>query len=114
MTINFKKIAQAQTTISEVMQGRQKVNKTDGIFNITDFDIVSNTTGEAYAVCAISDTEFINGGFVLTKIFAAILEECGGNIDMARSEFAQSGGLRVKLKREKTRSGRDITTVEVL
>lgn len=112
--INFKKIAQAQTTISEVMQGRQKVNKTDGIFNIIDFDIVGNREGEAYAVCAISDTEFINGGFVLTKIFGAIVEECDGNIAMAREEFAKAGGLEVKLKREKTKSGRDITTVEVL
>lgn len=114
MAINFKKIAQRETVISDIMSNRKKVDKTDGKVHISDFDIVANDKGEAYAVCAINKDEFINGGFVLTRIFTAIVEEFGGEIAEAREEFRNSGGLDVKLMRKKTKGGRDITTVEVL
>lgn len=114
MAINFKNIAQRETVISDIMTNRKKVDKTDGIFTIVDFDIVSNPSGEAYAVCAINDDEFINGGFVLTRIFTAILEEYEGDMASAREDFRNEGGLRVKLTRKKTKGNRDITAVEVL
>lgn len=114
MAINFKNIAQKETILSDIMTDRTKVDKTDGEIHIHDFDLIANTKGEVYAVCAINERQFINGGFVLTRIFTSIVEECGGNIDYARSEFRKSGGLDVKLERKKTSSNRDITTVEVL
>lgn len=114
MAINFKKIAERETVISDIMTNRKKVDKTNGKFHIEDFDIVSNGKGEPYVVCAINGYEFINGGFVLTRIFTAIVEEFGGYIVSAREEFRNSGGLDVKLERKKTKGGRDITIVEVL
>ena len=114
MAINFKNIAQRETVISDIMTNRKKVDKTDGIFTIVDFDVVSNPSGEAYAVCAINDDEFINGGFVLTRIFMAILEEYEGDKASAREDFRKEGGLKVKLTRKKTKGNRDITAVEVL
>lgn len=114
MAINFKNIAQRETVISDIMTNRKKVDKTDGEIHICDFDIVSNTNGEAYAVCAVNEDEFINGGFVLTRIFTAIVEEYSGNIEKAREDFRNAGGLDVKLTRKKTKGNRDITTVEVI
>ena len=114
MAINFKKIAQRETVLSEIMESRQKVEKKDGIVTIVDFDIVSNKDGEAYAVCAINDTEFINGGAILTSIFTSIVREFNGDIEQARAEYAQSEKLKVKLTKTKTKSGRDLTKVEVL
>lgn len=114
MSFNFKKIAQQETTISDIMQGRTKVQKSDGTVHIEDFDIVSNTKGEAYAICAINDSHFINGGFVLSRVFTAIVEEFEGDKERARYEFRESGGIDVKLTRKKTQAGHDITTVEVL
>lgn len=114
MAINFKKIAKAATVISDIMETREKAKKTDGEFHIEDFDIVTSTTGEPYAVCAINDGKFINGGFVLTKIFLDIVTEYDGKVDRAREDFREAGGLDVKLKREKTRNGHDIVSVEVL
>lgn len=114
MAINFKNIAQRETVISDIMTNRKKVNKTDGEIHICDFDIVSNTNGEAYAVCAVNEDEFINGGFVLTRIFTAIVEEYSGYIEKAREDFRNAGGLDVKLTRKKTKGNRDITTVEVI
>lgn len=114
MAINFKNIAQRETVISDIMTNRKKVDKTDGKVHIYDFDIVANSKGESYAVCAINEDEFINGGFVLSRIFTAIVEEYNGDINTARDDFRKSGGLDVKLTRKKTKGNRDITAVEVL
>lgn len=114
MAINFKNIARAETVISDIMENRTKVDKTNGEIDIVDFDIVGASNGEPYAVCAINDKHFINGGHVLTRIFLAIVAEYDGKIERAREDFRESGGLRVKLERKKTKAGRDITTVEVL
>lgn len=114
MAINFKKIAQQETVISDIMTNRAKVSKTDGEVHICDFDIISSGKGEAYAICAINEDQFINGGFVLTRIFTAIVEEYHGDVARAREDFRESGGFDVRLKRKKTRDGRDITTVEVI
>lgn len=114
MAINFKNIARKETVISDIMENRRKVDKSDGVFHIADFDLVSNGNGEVYAVCAIGDDEFINGGFVLTRIFTTIVEEYHGNIEKARADYRNEGGLTVKLTRKKTRGNRDITHVEVL
>lgn len=114
MAINFKKIAQRETVLSSIMENRTKVDKTNGKFHISEFDIVANKKGEAYAICAISDTEFINGGFVLTKVFTSIVEEFNGNLERAREEFMESGGLDVELRKSKTSSGHDITIVSII
>lgn len=114
MAINFKNIAQRETVISDIMTNRKKVDKTDGVINIEDFDLVANKDGEVYAVCAINEDEFINGGFVLTRIFTSIVEEYNGEKETAREDFRREGGLKVKLTRKKTRGNRDITAVEVL
>lgn len=114
MAINFKKIAKAATVLSDIMETREKVDKTDGKFHIEDFDIVHNAKGEPYAVCVISETNFINGGFVLTKIFLDIVTEFDGNVRTAREEFRTAGGLDVELKREKTKAGHDIVSVNIL
>lgn len=114
MAINFTKIAQRNTLLSDIYEGRKKVEKMEGEVNLKEFDIVSDTKGQPYAVCAISDTEFINGGHVLTKIFLDIVNEYNGDIATARADFKASGGLHVELAREKTKGGRDIVTVKVI
>ena len=114
MAINFKNIAQKATVLSDIMADRKKLDKKDGEYTISDFDIVSNPKGEAYAICAVSDTHFINGGYVLTKIFTDIIAEFGGNVEQARAEYKESDPLRVKLTKTKTKAGRDITNVEIL
>ena len=114
MAINFKKIAKAATVISDIMETREKVDKIDGKYHIEDFDIIHNMSGEPYAICAINDEQFINGGFVLTRIFLDIVTEYDGDIAKAREEYRATGGLEVELKREKTKAGHDIVSVKVL
>ena len=114
MAINFRNIAKRETVISDIMENRTKVDKVNCRYNIVDFDIVANAKGESYAVCAINDREFINGGFVLSRIFGSIIDEYDGDKEKARADFRAQGGITVELKKSKTRAGRDITTVEVI
>lgn len=111
--INFKQIAKSQTIVSDIMENRNKVEKQDGTVHISDFDFVNGNRGE-YVVCAISNTEFINGGMVLTKIFKACVDAYGGDLTSAREDFRSQGGMDVKLTRARTRDGNAITRVEVL
>lgn len=114
MAINFKKLAMKQTILSDIYEGRTKVDKENGDIHICDFDIVPGKKGEMFAVCAINDKQFINGGFVLTKIFTAIVDEYGGDLTEARKDFKESGGIRVRLEKSTTNNGNTITKVEVI
>lgn len=114
MAINFKKLAIKQTVLSDIYEGRTKVDKEDGDIHICDFDIVPGKMGNMFAVCALNDRQFINGGFVLTKIFTAIVDEYEGDITEAREDFRRSGGIDVRLTKTKTNSGNTLTKVEVL
>lgn len=114
MAINFKRIAQQETVLSDIMTNRTKVTKTDGKIHICDFDIIASAKGEAYVICAINEDQFINGGFVLNRIFTAIVEEYHGDVNRAREDFREAGGIDVRLERKKTKDGHDITTVEVI
>lgn len=113
MAINFKKIATQQVTLSDIMQNRTKLANKVGRFHISDFDIVPGSKG-VYAICAVSDTEFINGGYILTKIFQAAIAECGGDIDTCRDEFRKSGGLDIETCMKVTKAGNSIMEVKVL
>lgn len=106
----FAKLAQSSITLSDIMNGRVKVDKVDGEYHITDFDLVAGDSGP-YAVCAVSDTEYINGGAILTKIFVDIVKEYSGDIDAARDAFSADGGITVKLARGTTKQGRSIVRV---
>lgn len=114
MAINFKKVAKQQTILSDIYEGRTKVDKENGDIHICDFDIVPGKNGEMFAVCAINDKQFINGGFLLTKIFTAIVDEYAGDITEAREDFRRSGGIDVRLLKSRTNNGNSITKVDVL
>lgn len=113
MSINFKKIAAQETVLSEIMEGRTKIQKEDGEITVVDFDLVPDPKGEVYAVVAINDTQFINGGHVLTRIVTAFVEACG-SIEAAREEYAKGEPIRCKLEKTKTQSGRTLTKVTIL
>lgn len=113
MSINFKKLAAQETVLSEIMEGRTKSHKEDGEITIVDFDMVADAKGEAYAVIAISDEHFINGGHVLTRIISSFIE-AAGDIETAREEYAKSEPVRAKLEKTTTKSGRTLTKVTIL
>lgn len=127
--MDFKKIALDATTMSEIMNGRDKMDTEELIKKYPDgvtIDFIDNVNmsqedGDAENVWIFVTEEqpdkFTFGGFVLAKIFNNILAEFEGDYDAMIEEYNSSlkeDKLRVKLERAKTKTKREITKVTVL
>lgn len=127
--MDFKKIALDATTMSELMNGRDKMDTEELIKKYPDgvtIDFIDNVSmsqedGEAENVWIFVTEEqpdkFTFAGFVLAKIFNNILSEFEGDyaemIETYNSALKEDK-LRVKLERAKTKTKREITKVTVL
>lgn len=126
--MDFKKIALDATTMSEIMNGRDKMDTEELIkkypegVTIDFIDNVNMQQEDAEENVWIFVTEeqpnkFTFAGFVLAKIFNNILAEFEGDyaemIETYNSALKEDK-LRVKLERAKTKSKREITKVTVL
>lgn len=126
--MDFKKIALDATTMSEIMNGRDKMDTEELIKNYPEgvtIDFIDNVNmqqedGEENVWIFVTEEQpnkFTFAGFVLAKIFNNILAEFEGDyaemIETYNSALKEDK-LRVKLERAKTKSKREITKVTVL
>lgn len=126
--MDFKKIALDATTMSELMNGRDKMDTEELIKkypNGVTIDFIDNVNmqqedGEENVWIFVTEEQpnkFTFAGFVLAKIFNNILDEFEGDyaemIEIYNSALKEDK-LRVKLERAKTKSKREITKVTVL
>lgn len=126
--MDFKKIALDATTMSELMNGRDKMDTEELIKkypNGVTIDFIDNVNmqqedGEENVWIFVTEDQpdkFTFAGFVLAKIFNNILDEFEGDyaemIETYNSALKEDK-LRVKLERAKTKSKREITKVTVL
>lgn len=126
--MDFKKIALDATTMSEIMNGRDKMDTEELIKKYPDgitIDFIDNVNmqqedGEENVWIFVTEEQpnkFTFAGFVLAKIFNNILAEFEGDyaemIETYNSALKEDK-LRVKLERAKTKTKREITKVTVL
>lgn len=126
--MDFKKIALDVTTMSEIMNGRDKMDTEELIKKYPEgvtIDFIDNVNmqqedGEENVWIFVTEEQpnkFTFAGFVLAKIFNNILAEFEGDyaemIETYNSALKEDK-LRVKLERAKTKSKREITKVTVL
>ena len=126
--MDFKKIALDATTMSELMNGRDKMDTEELIKKYpagVTIDFIDNVNmqqedGEENVWIFVTEEQpdkFTFGGFVLAKIFNNILSEFEGDyaemIETYNSALKEDK-LRVKLERAKTKTKREITKVTVL
>lgn len=126
--MNFKKIALDATTMSELMNERDKMDTEELIKkypNGVTIDFIDNVNmqqedGDENVWIFVTEEQpnkFTFAGFVLAKIFNNILDEFEGDyaemIETYNSALKEDK-LRVKLERAKTKSKREITKVTVL
>ena len=126
--MDFKKIALDATTMSELMNGRDKMDTEELIKKYPEgvtIDFIDNVNmqqedGEENVWIFVTEEQpnkFTFAGFVLAKIFNNILDEFEGDyaemIETYNSALKEDK-LRVKLERAKTKSKREITKVTVL
>lgn len=126
--MDFKKIALDATTMSEIMNGRDKMDTEELIKKYPEgvtIDFIDNVNmqqedGEENVWIFVTEEQpnkFTFAGFVLAKIFNNILAEFEGDyaemIETYNSALKEDK-LRVKLERAKTKAKREITKVTVL
>lgn len=120
--MNFKKIAQQQTTLSDLMSERVKVPMEEIIieypngFHLTDFDLISIDDSENFVVFTIREdkTIFSFGGTILTNIVKEWIKEFNGDITATREAYSKEEPILIKAKKEKTRTGRTITRLIIV
>ena len=126
--MDFKKIALDATIMSELMNGRDKMDTEELIKkypNGVTIDFIDNVNmqqedGEENVWIFVTEEQpdkFTFAGFVLAKIFNNILSEFEGDyaemIETYNSALKKDK-LRVKLERAKTKTKREITKVTVM
>ena len=123
---NFKQAAIAATSISPLMEGRNKISTADvkrdykdGI-TIDGADIVHGSdrrTGEAkdFAVVTFKENPmaFLFCGTVLTNIVLEWGKAYEGDMVKCSEELREAGGVKVKLASGRTADGNDVTTVTI-
>lgn len=126
--MDFKKIALDATTMSELINGRDKMDTEELIKKYPEgvtIDFIDNVNMQQedseenvwIFVTEEQPNKFTFAGFVLAKIFNNILAEFEDDyaemIETYNSALKEDK-LRVKLERAKTKSKREITKVTVL
>lgn len=122
----FATLAKKATTLSPIMENRDKLATKDVIANypdgitITEFDILTttNANGEAqtYPVIAFNEdaTKFIYGGKALMDIVTMWVANFEGDIEATSNALKASGGVKVRMYESTTKAGRNFTQIEVV
>lgn len=120
---DLRKIAQQQTVLSKLMEGREKITMKNLVkaypngVTVTSVDMVPDAkTGEMYSIFTFSENEelFSSGGIVFNKIVKAWITEYDNDIEMLNHDLAEMGGVKVKFTYDKTENDRDIVICEIL
>lgn len=122
MSINFKALAQQETTLSPLMTDRDKVDieyvieKFPEGVTITAFDFIT-MEGKTFPVINVKEDNklFFFGGTVFTNICNVWMSAFGStNCEEVSKALAEQGGVKVKMEQGKTKKGNNITTVTVV
>lgn len=119
--LNTKKIAQKATTLAQIFEGRDKIETEEIIkeykdIHIDNFEYVFMDDDKQFWAYTFTENKgvFAYAGFVLAKIFNAMLEECNGDYEELYASYKNSAMLHVELKEGRTKAGNKVTTVTVL
>ena len=126
MANKFAEIAKKETSLSRIMEGRTKVTQEsimqkfpDGV-TVTEFDFLTVNDPKkgvtTFPVLTIAEepTLCFFGGAILSKICAAWASACDGDAEQASEELKAAGGCKMKFVNSRTKSGNNITLVEIV
>ena len=122
MSVNFKKIASEELSLSPLMTGKEQVKTQELIgkeLTIVAFDFATITDkGEEKTFPVIIFKElpdnYYNGGTLLMKLVIAWSAAFDGDVEKASDELGRSGGVAVRFRETKTKSGNNLTSIDVL
>ena len=122
--INLRALASKELSLSPLMENRDKV-ESDELYGkeltVIAFDFITTKdpkdgVDKTYPVVNFEELpdKFYLGGALLAKVFTVWAAEFGGDFDEASNYLAETGGVKFRFTKGKTRSGNNITKVEVV
>lgn len=119
---DFKKIAVNELSLSPLMAGREQI-KTDDLIGkevtvyMFDFATITDKGEEkTFPVLLLKEypESYYNGGTLLMKLCMAWAAAYDGDVELASKDLDESGGVKLRFKATKTKSGNNLTSVEVV
>lgn len=118
----FKDVAVKTLSLSELMAGREQLKTEDLIgetVTIMEFDFATITDkGEekTFPVVVFKEypNHYYNGGTLLRKLCIAWSAMFDGDTETASEKLAASGGVAIRFRSTKTKSGNNLTSVDVV
>lgn len=119
--MNLRTLAMESTQFSELTLNREKIETDDIIKNypagitIIGFDFVQNTK-DRYPVIVFAEDEkkFFFGGYLFTKLFDYWCGQCQGTVEEVSDYLKETGGLKMRIFKTRTKSGNSLTNFEIL
>ena len=120
--INFKKMAQDELSLSPLMAGKTQI-KTDDLIGETvtvvafDFATITDKGVEkTFPVLLLKEypDSYYNGGALLSKLCRCWADAYDGDIEAASNDLEAEGGVQLRFTATKTKSGNNLTAVDVV
>lgn len=119
---NFKKIAIDELSLSPLMSGRKQLKTEDLIdqtVTVMEFDFASitdNGVQKVFPVLLLQEypDHYYNGGTLLFKLCMAWAAEYDGDPERASADLSASGGVQLHFRATRTKSGNNLTSVDVV
>lgn len=120
---DFRAIATEVTTLSPLMEGREKIlmeeikEKYPNGITVIGFDSVPSSDGEIYHIGIFEEdtNKFFNGGLVFSKMCTAWLKNVEDTCESVSDELIKSGGIKLKFDTKKVKNtNRTVTTITVV
>ena len=116
MANKFAAAAKKATTLSPIMEGKERLTVDDIIslypeyITINGFDIISSGM-ESYPVLTFAEdsSKFVFGGAIMNNICHDWAELCDGDVDEASKQLNTAGGVKIKFEKAKTKAGNNLT-----
>lgn len=117
MANKFLQSAKESLNGNKLMLNREKVS-TDYIIErypngitITEFDFIVKADGTSYPILCYAEesNKYFNGGALFDKVCTGWITLAEGDIERASEELKQVGGVKFKLTKKRTKTGRTIT-----
>lgn len=121
---SFRDAASKELSLSPLMENREKV-ETDELYGkeytVVAFDFITTVdpkdkTPKTYPVVNFAELpdKFYLGGALLAKVFQVWAAEFDGDFEECSNALAEDGGVKFRFTKGKTRSGNNITKIEVV
>ena len=119
---SFREIAVKTLSLSDLMAGREKMVTEDLIgqtVTCVEFDFATiKDKGEEKTFPVMIFAEYPNyyytGGTLLNKMCMAWSAEYGGDVAAASNALSDEGGVKIRFRQGKTKSGNNLTNIDVL